>query len=234
MHQTYLALCRRTRKVPGITEQLVVGIYLRYLPEDLGAQVRDLASDADLETLYAAAKFAAARADRRTTHPLLRDARVLTGANGDVTGLLAFTGELSRSRDPVLADRPRRAPTLCATVGVNRPGAPLHEQSARPPAPDRRRERFPDRHAWLMMSSPRAPTQPYVPRTRHGFEDVPGRDQGHPVPRGRVADRRYSADPRPARWPQVHMTNVQPPPPELARPAGPSLHPMALLRAPEF
>ena len=26
-----------------ITEQIVVGIYLRYLPEDLGAQVRDLA-----------------------------------------------------------------------------------------------------------------------------------------------------------------------------------------------
>ena len=37
MYQTRLALCRRTRKVPMITEQIVVGIYLRYLPEDLGA-----------------------------------------------------------------------------------------------------------------------------------------------------------------------------------------------------
>lgn len=49
-HQTYLALCRRTDKVPVIIEQIVVGIYLRYLPEALVAQVRDLASDADLET----------------------------------------------------------------------------------------------------------------------------------------------------------------------------------------
>ena len=61
MHQTYLALCRRTRNVPVIAEQIVVGIYLRYLPEDLAAQVRDLTSDADLKTLYAATKFAAAR-----------------------------------------------------------------------------------------------------------------------------------------------------------------------------
>ena len=29
MCQTYLALCRRSRKVPAITEQIVVGIYLR-------------------------------------------------------------------------------------------------------------------------------------------------------------------------------------------------------------
>ena len=67
MYQTYLALYRRTRKVPVITEQIVVGIYLRYLPEELGPQVRDLASEADLEALYTAAKFAATRADRRTT-----------------------------------------------------------------------------------------------------------------------------------------------------------------------
>ena len=50
MYHTYLALCRRTRKVPVITEQIVVGIYQLYLPEDLGAQVRDMAPDADLET----------------------------------------------------------------------------------------------------------------------------------------------------------------------------------------
>ena len=29
IYQTYLALCRRTRKVPLLTEQIVVGIYLR-------------------------------------------------------------------------------------------------------------------------------------------------------------------------------------------------------------
>ena len=51
-----------------IADQIVVGIYLRYLPEELGSQVRDLPSDAGLETLDAAAKFAAAREDRRTTH----------------------------------------------------------------------------------------------------------------------------------------------------------------------
>ena len=33
-YQTYVALCRRTHKVPVITEQTVVGIYLRYLPEE--------------------------------------------------------------------------------------------------------------------------------------------------------------------------------------------------------
>ena len=48
---------RRARKTPVITEQMVVGIYMRYLPEDLGAQVRDMAPHAGLETLYTAAKF---------------------------------------------------------------------------------------------------------------------------------------------------------------------------------
>ena len=57
MCRTCLALCRRTRTVPMITGQIVLGIYLRCLPEELGAQVRDLASDTDLETLYAVAKF---------------------------------------------------------------------------------------------------------------------------------------------------------------------------------
>ena len=51
MYQKYLALCRRTRKVPVLSDQIVVGIYLRYLAGDLGAQARDLASDADLETV---------------------------------------------------------------------------------------------------------------------------------------------------------------------------------------
>ena len=84
------------------------------------------------------------------------------------------------------------------------------------------------------MSSPRVPPRPYVPRARYGFEDVPERDQGHPVPRGRGADRRYSADPCPVRWPQVDVMNLQPPPPELARSAGPSFHPMTPRSASEF
>ena len=149
-------------------------------------------------------------------------------------GLLEITGELSGSRDPALADRGPRASPLSMTMGVNRSGAPFHEEGARPPVPDRRREGIPDRHARPMISSPRAPPRLYVPRTRCGSEDVPGRDQWHPAPRGRAADRRYCGDPRPARWLQVHMTNVQPPPPELARSAGPSFHPMAPRRAPEF
>ena len=232
MYQSYLALCRRTRKVPVITEQIVVGIYLRYLPEELGAQVRNLASDADLETFYAAAKFAAARENRRTTHPLLRGAWGLTKASGDVTGLPAFTGEFSGSRDPVLADQEPRAPALPVAMGVNRPGAPFQEESAKPPVPDRRREGFSERHARPIMSSPRVPPRPYIPKTQYGFED--GRDQGHQVPRGRAVDRRYYADPRPARWPQVHMTNVHPQPPELARSTGPSFHSMAPRRVSEF
>ena len=216
-----------------VTEQIVVGIYLRYLPEDLGAQVPDLAN-ADLETLYTAAKFAAAREDRCTTHPLLRDVRDPTGANGDVTGLFKITGELTGSPGPALAGREERASPLSITTGVNRPGASLHEEGAGPPVPDHRREGFPDRHAWLMMSSPFVPPRPYVPRTRYGFGDVPGRDHEHPVPRHRVVDRRYSAQPRPARWPQVHMMNVQPLPPEVARSERPNFHPMAPRRAAEF
>ena len=196
MYPTYLALCRRTPKVPVIAEQIVVGIYLRYLPKDLGAQVRDLSPDADLETLYAAAKFAAAGEDRRTTHPLLRGARGLSVVSGDVTELLMVTCELTGSRDPVFADREPGAPAIPAAMEVNRPGASFHEESARPPVPDRRRERVLDRHARPMMSSPRVPPRPYVPRTRYGFEDVPGRDQGPPVPRGRAAVQLIGATPR--------------------------------------
>ena len=184
MYQTHLALCRRTRKVPVITEQIIVGIYLRYLPEDLGAQVRDLAADADLQTLYAAAKFAAAREDRPTTHPLLRDTRGLSVASGDVIKLLRVTGELTRSRDPAFIDRETQAPAIPAAMGDNRSGASFHEESARPPVPDRRREAYPDQHARPTMSSPRVPPRPYVPRFRCSFEDVPGHGQGHPgIPR---------------------------------------------------
>ena len=67
--------------------------------------MRDLASGSDLGTLYAAAKLAAAREDRRTTHPLLQDSRGLTRANRGVMGLLTISGELSGNRDPVLADQ---------------------------------------------------------------------------------------------------------------------------------
>ena len=150
MYQTYLALCRRTSKAP---KQIVVGICLRYLPENLGAQARDLASDADLETLYAAAKFAAASEDRRLTYPLLQDAGGLTGANGDATGLPTITGELTGSRNPPLADREQRASALSMATGVKRHGAPLNEEGARPPVPGRRREGIPDRHELPMMSS---------------------------------------------------------------------------------
>ena len=101
-YQTYLALCRRTCKAPLITEQIVVGIYLRYVPEELGAQLRYLASDADLEILYAAVKFAAAREDRRTTHPLLRDSRSLPLPGVDATELLMISGEAAESSDPAL------------------------------------------------------------------------------------------------------------------------------------
>ena len=131
MYQTHLALCRRTRKDPVTTEQIMVGIYLRYLPEDLGAQVRDLAPDADLETLYAAAKFAVAREDRRTTHPLLRDARGLSAASGT---------SQSRCRDPAFAAREPRPPAVPTAVEVHRSGGLFHEESARPPVPERRRE----------------------------------------------------------------------------------------------
>ena len=231
MYQTYLAICRRTRKVPLITEQIVVGIYLRYLPEDLGAQVRDLASDADLETCCAGAKFAVAREDRRTTRPLLRDARGLSVVSGDVTGLFTVTRELTGSRDPAFIDRETQAPAIPAAMGDNRPGASFHEESARLPVPDRQREGFPDRHARPTMSSPRTQPRPYVPMSRYGFEDFPGRDQRQPVPRDRAADRCDSADRRPALWPQIRKTNVHA---KLARSAGPSFHPMAPRRAPEF
>ena len=196
--------------------------------------MRDLAPHADLETLYGAAKFAAAREGGRTTHPLLRDARGLSVVSGDVTGLLTVTGKLTGSRDPAFVDRESLAPAMPSAIGVNRPGASFQEESARPPVRDRRREGFPDRHAPSTIPSPLVPSQTYVPRSRYGFQNAPGRHQGHPVPRGRAADRRCSADPRPVRWPQVHVMNVQPPPPELARSAGPSFHPMTPRRTSKF
>ena len=37
LYQTYLGLCRRTHKVPVTTKQIVVGINLPWLPQNLGA-----------------------------------------------------------------------------------------------------------------------------------------------------------------------------------------------------
>ena len=88
----------------------MVGISLRYLPEELGAHVRELASGADEGTLYTAATFAAAREDRRITHPLLRDARGLPFPSGHADGLLMISGESAGSSDPIFAARELRAP----------------------------------------------------------------------------------------------------------------------------
>lgn len=95
MYQRSLALCRRTRTHPIVTEHTLVGIYFRYLPDELGAQVWDMASDTELETLYTAAKFAAARDDRRTTHPLPRNAQGASQGSGDIAELFAITGDFA-------------------------------------------------------------------------------------------------------------------------------------------
>ena len=234
MYQIYLALCRRSHKAPVITEQIVVGIYLRYLPEDLGTEVRDLASDDDLESLYTAAKFAAASEDRRTTHPPLRDARGSSGANGDVATLFTITWDLTGNRYPVFADGEQRASALTTPAGAIRPSRVPHEEGPRQQGADRRQEGFQERPACPTMQSSLVPPRAYLPRSRYGFEDVPSRDRGHPGPLDRVFDRRYSADPRPARWPQVHMTNVRPPLPGAEKPAGPHFHSMTPRRVPEF
>ena len=72
--------------------------------------MRDLAPDADLETLYTAAKFAAAREDRRITHSLLRDMRGLPLSSEDAAGPLMISGESDGSSDPTFAAREPRAP----------------------------------------------------------------------------------------------------------------------------
>ena len=72
--------------------------------------MRDLAPDADLKTLYTAAKFALAREHRRTTYPLLRDTRSLPLSSGDAAGLLMISGELDGSSDPIFAARELQAP----------------------------------------------------------------------------------------------------------------------------
>ena len=185
----------QTCKVPVITEQIVVGIYLRYLPEELGAQGRDLAPDADLEALYTAAKFAAAREDRLTTHPLLRDTRVLSLPSGDAAGLLMISGASDGSSDPTFPARVLRAPAAhTVDRAVNRNGGRLYGDGSGPPASDRRREGFPDRPVRPTAMSPHVPPRSYAPRARFGFEDAQGRDQGPPVPRIRAGGRCYSAD----------------------------------------
>lgn len=116
--------------------------------------MRDVAADADLETPYGASRFAAAREGRRATDPLLRDGRGLSVVTEDVAGLLTVTGELTGSRDPAFVDREPGAPAISSAMGVNRPGASFHEESARAPVPDRPREKFPDRHARSTISCP--------------------------------------------------------------------------------
>ena len=158
MYQTYLALCRRTRKVPMTAERIVVGIYLRCLPEELGAQVRELAPDADLETLYTAAKFAAARGDRRTTLPLLRDMRGLPLSSGDGAGFLMTSGESDGSSDPAFAAREPRAPTAhIADRVAHRRGEGFYGDGTGSPASDRRREGFSDRPSRPTVTSPHVP-----------------------------------------------------------------------------
>ena len=191
MYQTYLALYRRTRKVPMITEQIVMGTYLRYLPEELGAQVRDLAPDAELETVYTAAKFAVAREDRRTTHPLLRDMRGLPLSRGDAAGLLMISGESDGSADPTFAAREPRDPAAhIADRAVQRHGGGFYGDGTGSPVSDRRREGFPDRPIRPTAISSPVPPRPYALRTCFGLEDAQGRDQGPPMPRNRAAGRR--------------------------------------------
>ena len=169
MYQTYFALCRRTRIVPMITEQIVVGICLRYLPEELGAKVRDLASDTELETLYTVAKLATARKDRRTTHPLLRDTRGLSLPGGDAAGLLLISGESAGSNDLVLAAREPRIPAATVDREVHRPGGGFYGEGSGPPASDCRREGFPDRPTRPLMMPPRAPPRPILHAILHAL-----------------------------------------------------------------
>ena len=147
MNQTHLALFRRTHKNPVITEKAVVGISLSNLPEDLGTQVRDMACDAELETLYTATKFAAAMEDRRTTHPILRDTQDPSGVSGDVAGLFAVTRDLTGKHDTTPVDRGQRAHTLAASAGTVSPSAAFQRESMRQQGVDRRREESLDRHS---------------------------------------------------------------------------------------
>ena len=187
--RTCLALCRRTRKVPLITKQIVVGIYLRHLPEELGAQSRDLAPDAELETLYTAAKFAAAKEHRRTMHPLLRDTRGLPLSSGDAAALLRISGELDGSSDPTFAARELRAPAAHIADGaVDRHGGGFYGNGTGSPASDRRREGFPDRPTRPTAMFPHVPPRPHAPRARFSFGDAQGRDRGPPVPWHRAVE----------------------------------------------
>ena len=114
------------------------------------------------------------------------------------------------------------------------PEEAFYEEGARPLVPDRRREGFPDRYKRPIMAASRAPSRLHAFRSPVALEDVPGRDQGPPVPRGRAAELRYSVDLRPALWLQVHVMNIQPSSPELAKPTGPSFHSMIPRRDPDF
>lgn len=83
------------QKHPTITEQTIVGIYLRYLPSGLGLQAREKAADKDLGTLYSAAKFAATREDRRNILPPPQDAMGFATETGTTEGRFAMEGFLA-------------------------------------------------------------------------------------------------------------------------------------------
>ena len=214
-YQTYLALCRRTRKVPLITEPIVVGIYVRYLPEQLGVQVRELALDAQLETLYTADKVASARADRRSTHPLLRDMVGLPSPRGDAAGLLMISGESVGSGDPTFAARELRAAGAhTANRAAHRHGGGFYVDGTKPPASYRRHEGFPDPPGRPTVMPSHLQPRRYTPMARFAFKDAQGQDQGRPMPRNPAVR-------RPPRWLQVDVMNVHLPPPGLHRLIGP-------------
>lgn len=125
MCQTSLALCPCTHKAPLTTTQTAVAIYLRYLPQDVGAQERDIAPDADLQTLDTAAQLAAASERQRTAYPLQRDARGPSGGGDHAAGLFAITGELVGSHDTNVPKRGQRAKALATSAGTGSPSTPF-------------------------------------------------------------------------------------------------------------
>ena len=136
-----------------------------------------------------------------------------------------ISGGSAEYSDLAPAARELRAPAAhSADRAVRRRGGGFYGDGTGPPASDRRREGFPDRPARPTVMPSHAPPRSYPPRPRFVFEDAQGREQGPPRPRNRAAGRRYSADPRPARWQQVYVMKVQPSPPGPPRSMEPDYH----------
>ena len=93
MYRSYHSLCRRMRRPPTVNEQVMVAVYLRYLPRDLGLQVRESAPDEDLDTLYAAARFAAKKEGRKSLLPMPQDIMCGDGSSEAVEGLFPLEFE---------------------------------------------------------------------------------------------------------------------------------------------